>query len=72
LLTALLACTHDYTPQLSPGCYSAFKCCYNTVRYDFPKDTKKDLEDGIQKLTDGFVKKLDEMIKAKSDDIMKV
>lgn len=41
-------------------------------KYDFPKDTKKDLEDGIQKLTDGFVKKLDEMIKAKSDDIMKV
>jgi ribosome recycling factor len=41
-------------------------------RYDFPKDTKKDLEDGIQKLTDSFVKKLDEMAKAKSDDIMKV
>jgi ribosome recycling factor len=45
---------------------------FYACRYDFPKDTKKDLEDGIQKLTDGFVKKLDEMIKAKSDDIMKV
>jgi ribosome recycling factor len=41
-------------------------------RYEFPQDTKKDLEDGIQKLTDSFVKKLDEMAKAKSDDIMKV
>lgn len=41
-------------------------------RYDFPKDTKKSLEDSVQKTTDGFVKKLDEMVKAKTDDIMKV
>lgn len=41
-------------------------------KYDFPKDTKKDLEDSVQKTTDSFVKKLDEMVKAKSDDIMKV
>jgi ribosome recycling factor len=36
------------------------------------QDTKKSLEDGIQKVTDSFVKKLDDMAKAKSEDIMKV
>lgn len=41
-------------------------------KYDFPKDTKKDLEDSIQKVTDAYVKKLDGMVKAKTDDIMKV
>lgn len=41
-------------------------------KYDFPKDAKKGLEDSIQKLTDGFVKKLEDMVKAKSEDIMKV
>eukprot|EP00775_Hariotina_reticulata_P010500 gene10500-10660_t len=41
-------------------------------KYEFPKDTKKGLEDSIQKVTDSFVKKLDEMAKAKSEDIMKV
>ena len=41
-------------------------------KYDFPKDTKKSLEDSVQKMTDSFVKKLDDMVKAKGDDIMKV
>lgn len=41
-------------------------------KYDFPKDTKKDLENSIQKVTDSYVKKLDDMVKAKSEDIMKV
>ena len=41
-------------------------------RHEFPKDTKKDLEDKVQKLTDGFVKRVDELAKAKADDIMKV
>eukprot|EP00878_Enallax_costatus_P002263 GHUV01002437.1.p1 GENE.GHUV01002437.1~~GHUV01002437.1.p1 ORF type:complete len:256 (+),score=82.72 GHUV01002437.1:205-972(+) len=41
-------------------------------KYEFPKDTKKDLETSIQKVTDSYVKKLDDMVKAKSDDIMKV
>lgn len=41
-------------------------------RYEWPKDTKKALEDSVQKTTDGFVKRVDEMVKAKSDDIMKV
>jgi ribosome recycling factor len=43
-----------------------------SCRFDFPKDTKKDLEDSVQKTTDAFVKKLDDMVKAKTDDIMKV
>jgi ribosome recycling factor len=46
--------------------------CCPPLRYDFPKDTKKTLEESVQKTTDGFVKKLDEMVKAKTDDIMKV
>jgi len=41
-------------------------------KYDFPKDTKKNLEDSVQKTTDGFVKKVDDMVKAKTEDIMKV
>ncbi len=39
---------------------------------DFPKDSKKDLEDTIQKLTDKYVKDADELAKAKADDIMKI
>lgn len=38
----------------------------------FSKDSKKDLEDAIQKLTDASVKKVDEMAKAKSDEVMKL
>jgi ribosome recycling factor len=41
-------------------------------KQEFPKDTKKDLEDSVQKKTDGYVKKLDDMVKAKAEDIMKV
>jgi len=41
-------------------------------KYDFPKDTKKDLETSIQKLTDSYVKKVDDLVKTKTDDIMKV
>jgi ribosome recycling factor len=47
-------------------------CCRHCCRYEFPKDTKKSLEDSVQKTTDGFVKKLDDMVKAKTEDIMKV
>lgn len=38
----------------------------------FSKDSKKDLEDAIQKLTDASVKKIDEMAKAKTDEVMKL
>ncbi len=41
-------------------------------KHEFPKDTKKALEDSIQKTTDTFVKKLDDMVKTKTEDIMKV
>jgi ribosome recycling factor len=33
---------------------------------------KKSLEDDVQKITDKFVKEIDELAKAKTDDIMKV
>lgn len=41
-------------------------------KYDFPKDTRKDLEASIQKLTDNFVKRIDEIVKQKSDEVLKV
>lgn len=36
------------------------------------EDGKKDLETAVQKLTDEFVKQIDELIKAKSDELTKV
>lgn len=41
-------------------------------KHEFPKDTRKALEDTIQKITDKYVKNVDELIKAKSDELMKV
>lgn len=41
-------------------------------KFDFPKDQKKAVEDAIQKLTDTYVKKLDDAVKAKTDEVMKV
>ncbi len=38
----------------------------------FGKDNKKDLEDAIQKLTDASVKKVEEMAKTKTDEVMKL
>ncbi|KAJ9531272.1 hypothetical protein QJQ45_006713 [Haematococcus lacustris] len=38
----------------------------------FSKDAKKTLEDGIQKSTDTYCKKIDEMVKTKSDELMKL
>lgn len=69
--TALLSqhpptCCHRLCPHMS------FDPSNHPTRYEFPKDTKKSLEEGVQKTTDGFVKKLDDMVKAKTDDIMKV
>jgi ribosome recycling factor len=39
---------------------------------DIPEDEVKDLEDGIQKLTDEFVKKVDKAVEAKSEEILTV
>lgn len=41
-------------------------------KYEFPKDTKKSIEDDIQKLTDSFIKKVDELVKIKTDELEKV
>lgn len=41
-------------------------------KHDFPKDTRKGLEDAIQATTDRYVKRLDDMVKTKSDELMKV
>jgi ribosome recycling factor len=41
-------------------------------RYDFPKDQKRDLEQAVQKITDSYIKKADDMVKAKTDEIMKI
>ncbi len=37
-----------------------------------PQDAKKSLEDQIQKMTDMYVKKVDDAVKAKSDELMKI
>jgi ribosome recycling factor len=39
---------------------------------EFPKDQKKAVEDSVQKITDGFIKRIDELVKAKGDELMKV
>jgi ribosome recycling factor len=39
---------------------------------DISEDEIKDLEDGIQKLTDEFVAKVDKAVEAKSDEILTV
>ena len=41
-------------------------------KHEFPKDARKALDDSVQKLTDRFVKSLDDLVKAKSDELMKV
>ncbi|KIZ07771.1 Ribosome-recycling factor [Monoraphidium neglectum] len=41
-------------------------------KHDFPKDSRKDLEDSIQKITDRYVKAVDDLIKTKSEELMKV
>lgn len=41
-------------------------------KHDFPKDARKALDDSVQKLTDKFVKSVDDLVKAKSDELMKV
>jgi ribosome recycling factor len=41
-------------------------------KHEFPKDTRKGLEDAIQKVTDGYVKKVDDLVKSKTDELMKV
>lgn len=45
-------------------------CC--PLQLDLPKDNKKNVEDGIQKLTDALIKKVEESLKAKSDELMKL
>jgi len=39
---------------------------------DFGKDAKKQVEDEVQKLTDGYVKKTDDAVKAKSEELLKL
>lgn len=41
-------------------------------KHDFPKDARKAIEDAIQKITDKFVKSVDDLVKGKSDELMKV
>ena len=41
-------------------------------KHEFPKDARKALEDSIQKITDKFDKSVDDMVKAKSEELMKV
>lgn len=41
-------------------------------KHDWPKDSRKSLEDKIQKITDRFVKSVDDLVKSKTDDLMKV
>ncbi len=36
------------------------------------QDAKKALEDAIQKLTDTYVKKVEDAVKAKGDELMKI
>ena len=42
------------------------------AKQDVSEDEIKDLEDAVQKLTDQFVKKIDEMVESKSKEIMTV
>jgi ribosome recycling factor len=39
---------------------------------DFGKDARKQLDDEVQKITDGYVKKVDDAVKAKSDELLKL
>ncbi len=39
---------------------------------ELPKDDKKALEDDIQKLTDLYVKKVEDSAKAKTEEVMKL
>jgi ribosome recycling factor len=41
-------------------------------KHDFPKDARKDLETAIQKVTDKFVKSVDDLVKSKTEELMKV
>ncbi|GBF99954.1 ribosome recycling factor [Raphidocelis subcapitata] len=41
-------------------------------KHDFSKDARKALEDSIQKITDKYVGRVDELAKAKSEELMKV
>ena len=41
-------------------------------KHDFSKDARKALEDAVQKVTDRYVKTVDDMTKAKGDELMKV
>eukprot|EP00195_Chlamydomonas_chlamydogama_P008546 CAMPEP_0202889804 /NCGR_PEP_ID=MMETSP1392-20130828/367_1 /ASSEMBLY_ACC=CAM_ASM_000868 /TAXON_ID=225041 /ORGANISM="Chlamydomonas chlamydogama, Strain SAG 11-48b" /LENGTH=278 /DNA_ID=CAMNT_0049573215 /DNA_START=23 /DNA_END=859 /DNA_ORIENTATION=+ len=41
-------------------------------KVELPKDSKKDLEDALQKITDQYVKKIDEVVKTKTDEVMKL
>jgi ribosome recycling factor len=41
-------------------------------KHEFPKDARKALDDAVQKLTDRYVKAIDDAAKAKSEELMKV
>lgn len=43
-----------------------------TVQLDLPKDNKKNVEDGIQKLTDTLIKSVEDSLKKKSEELMKL
>ncbi len=63
--------TDGRTPLVpaSPGQLEAQPCLRAASRAE---DRKKGLETSVQKLTDGYVKQVDELLKAKQDDIMKI
>ncbi|MEW5298317.1 MAG: hypothetical protein WDW38_000947 [Sanguina aurantia] len=41
-------------------------------KLDLPKDNKKNVEDGIQKLTDTLIKSVEDSLKKKSEELMKL
>ncbi|KAG2489859.1 hypothetical protein HYH03_011661 [Edaphochlamys debaryana] len=53
-------------------CLRSVPLSFPTPQVELPKDDKKALEDDIQKLTDSYVKKVEDMAKAKTDEVMKL
>jgi ribosome recycling factor len=41
-------------------------------KHDFGKDARKGVEDAIQKTTDRYVKSVDDLAKAKGEELMKM
>lgn len=57
-------------PLLIPACLPP--SASSPAQVELPKDDKKALEDDIQKLTDTYVKKVEDAAKAKTEEVMKL